>query len=128
MRRISIIWPPCGARGKNAPPWLPRVVRGDKGRNTSFNFKKADWNRFGDLCKLSSDDSVADIELQSCLMRPGRPYPFIKGQKIKPVCPGLPRNIGGLFGKGKRLKGSILKRLLLKISYILKNKKPKLNL
>ncbi|GFO14931.1 RNA-directed DNA polymerase from mobile element jockey [Plakobranchus ocellatus] len=30
--------------------------------NTSFNFKKADWNRFGDLRKLSLDDSVADIE------------------------------------------------------------------
>ncbi|GFO40538.1 NADP dehydrogenase [ubiquinone] iron-sulfur protein 8, mitochondrial [Plakobranchus ocellatus] len=25
--------------------------------NTTFNFKKADWNRFGDLCKLSLDDS-----------------------------------------------------------------------
>ncbi|GFO13692.1 ribonuclease h [Plakobranchus ocellatus] len=59
---------------------------------------------------------------RSCLMmndfpsmRPGLPYPFIRGRKIKPVSPGLPRNVGRLFGKGKRLKGSILKRLLLKI-------------
>ncbi|GFO12518.1 RNA-directed DNA polymerase from mobile element jockey [Plakobranchus ocellatus] len=29
---------------------------------STFNFKKADWNRFGDLCKLSLDESVADIE------------------------------------------------------------------
>ncbi|GFO05411.1 RNA-directed DNA polymerase from mobile element jockey [Plakobranchus ocellatus] len=29
---------------------------------TSFNFQKADWGRFGDLCRLSLDDSVADIE------------------------------------------------------------------
>ncbi|GFN91218.1 RNA-directed DNA polymerase from mobile element jockey [Plakobranchus ocellatus] len=37
--------------------------------------------------------------------RPGRPYPFIRRRKIKPVSPGLPRNVGRLFGKGKRLKG-----------------------
>ncbi|GFO32878.1 RNA-directed DNA polymerase from mobile element jockey [Plakobranchus ocellatus] len=37
--------------------------------------------------------------LQSCSMRPGCPYPFIKGRKIKPVCPGLSRNVGRLFRK-----------------------------
>ncbi|GFN87874.1 adenosine deaminase cecr1-a [Plakobranchus ocellatus] len=46
----------------------------------TFNFKKADWSCFGDLSSL----------LQSCSMRPGPPYPFIKGRNLKPECPGLP--------------------------------------
>ncbi|GFO50021.1 RNA-directed DNA polymerase from mobile element jockey [Plakobranchus ocellatus] len=82
--------------------------------NTSFNSKKADWNRFGDLCKLSLDDTVADIEqFTSKLLDAARSsIPFHKGTKNKTR---LPRNVGRLFGKGKRLKGSILKRLILKI-------------
>ncbi|GFN82578.1 RNA-directed DNA polymerase from mobile element jockey [Plakobranchus ocellatus] len=57
--------------------------------NTSFNFKKADWNRFGDLCKLSLDDSVADIEqFTSKLLDAARSsIPFHKGTKCKTRVP-----------------------------------------
>ncbi|GFO27408.1 RNA-directed DNA polymerase from mobile element jockey [Plakobranchus ocellatus] len=56
---------------------------------TSFNFKKADWNRFGDLCKLSLDDSVADIEqFTSKLLDAARlSIPFHKGTKNKTCVP-----------------------------------------
>ncbi|GFO24243.1 Pol-like protein [Plakobranchus ocellatus] len=49
----------------------------------SFNFLKADWNRFGDLCQLSPDDSVADIEqFTSKLLDAARSsIPFHKGTK-----------------------------------------------
>ncbi|GFO00797.1 RNA-directed DNA polymerase from mobile element jockey [Plakobranchus ocellatus] len=56
---------------------------------TSFNFKKADWNRFRDLCKLSLDDSVADIEqFTSKLLDAARSsIPFHKGTKNKTRVP-----------------------------------------
>ncbi|GFN87438.1 RNA-directed DNA polymerase from mobile element jockey [Plakobranchus ocellatus] len=52
---------------------------------TSFNFQKADWNRFGDLCKLSLDDSVADIkQFTSKLLDAAKSsIPFHKGTKNK---------------------------------------------
>ncbi|GFN92585.1 RNA-directed DNA polymerase from mobile element jockey [Plakobranchus ocellatus] len=57
--------------------------------NTTFNFKKADWNRFGDLCKLSLDDSVADIEqFTSKLLDAARAsISFHKGTKNKTRVP-----------------------------------------
>ncbi|GFO41939.1 RNA-directed DNA polymerase from mobile element jockey [Plakobranchus ocellatus] len=57
--------------------------------NASFNFKKADWNRFEDLCKLSLDDSVADIEqFTSELLDAARSsIPFHKGTKHKTRVP-----------------------------------------
>ncbi|GFO23345.1 RNA-directed DNA polymerase from mobile element jockey [Plakobranchus ocellatus] len=57
--------------------------------NTSFNFIKTDWNRFGDLCKLSLDDSVADIEqFTSKLFDAARSsIPFHKGTKCKTRVP-----------------------------------------
>ncbi|GFO10087.1 RNA-directed DNA polymerase from mobile element jockey [Plakobranchus ocellatus] len=56
---------------------------------TSFNFKKADWNRFGELCKLSLDDSVADIEqFTSKLLDAARSsIHFHKGTKNKTRVP-----------------------------------------
>ncbi|GFN99155.1 RNA-directed DNA polymerase from mobile element jockey [Plakobranchus ocellatus] len=52
---------------------------------TSFNFKKAEWNRYRDLCKLSLEDSVADIEqFTSKLLDAARSsIPFHKGMKNK---------------------------------------------
>ncbi|GFO03547.1 LINE-1 retrotransposable element orf2 protein [Plakobranchus ocellatus] len=56
---------------------------------TSFNFQKADWSRFGDLCKLSLDDSVADIEqFTSKLLGAARSsIPSHKGTKCKTRVP-----------------------------------------
>ncbi|GFN87445.1 RNA-directed DNA polymerase from mobile element jockey [Plakobranchus ocellatus] len=56
---------------------------------TSFNCKKADWNRFRDLCKLSLDDSVADNEqFTSKLLDAARSsIPFHKGTKNKTRVP-----------------------------------------
>ncbi|GFO50066.1 retrovirus-related pol polyprotein from type-1 retrotransposable element r1 [Plakobranchus ocellatus] len=70
----------------------PSPPKSSSNVNTTFNFKKADWNRFGDLCKLSLDDSVAGIEqFTAKLLDAARSsYPFIRGRKIKPVSPGLP--------------------------------------
>ncbi|GFO29678.1 RNA-directed DNA polymerase from mobile element jockey [Plakobranchus ocellatus] len=51
----------------------------------------ADWNRFGDLCKLSLDDSVADIEqFTSKLLDAARSsIPFHKGTKNKTRVPWI---------------------------------------
>ncbi|GFN95519.1 RNA-directed DNA polymerase from mobile element jockey [Plakobranchus ocellatus] len=56
---------------------------------TTFNFQKADWSRFGDLCRLSLDDSVADIEqFTSKLLDAARSsIPFHKGTKCKTRVP-----------------------------------------
>ncbi|GFN80682.1 RNA-directed DNA polymerase from mobile element jockey [Plakobranchus ocellatus] len=76
----------------------------------SFNVQKADWSRFGDLCKLSLDDSVADIEkFTSKLLDAARSsIPSHKGTKYKTR---VPRNVVRLCRKRKRLKGGILKPL-----------------
>ncbi|GFO26030.1 RNA-directed DNA polymerase from mobile element jockey [Plakobranchus ocellatus] len=52
---------------------------------TSFNFQKTDWNCFRDLCRLSLDDSVADIEqFASKLLDAARSsIPFHKETKCK---------------------------------------------
>ncbi|GFN92453.1 RNA-directed DNA polymerase from mobile element jockey [Plakobranchus ocellatus] len=85
--------------------------------NTTFNFKKCRLERFGDVCKLSLDDSVADIEqFTSKLLDAARSsIPFHKGAKNKTRVPWFTQDCRQALGKGKRLKGSILKRLLLKI-------------
>ncbi|GFO13715.1 ubiquitin-protein ligase e3b-like [Plakobranchus ocellatus] len=56
---------------------------------TSFNFQKADWSRFGDLSRLSLDDSLADIEqFTSKLLDAARSsIPFHKGTKCKTRVP-----------------------------------------
>ncbi|GFN95421.1 RNA-directed DNA polymerase from mobile element jockey [Plakobranchus ocellatus] len=60
---------------------------------TSFNFQKADGSRLGDLCRLfwTTPWPTSSSFSQSCSMRPGRPYPFIKELNVKRECPGLPR-------------------------------------
>ncbi|GFN81049.1 RNA-directed DNA polymerase from mobile element jockey [Plakobranchus ocellatus] len=43
--------------------------------NTSFNFKKADWNRFGDMQTVFGRLwPTSSSLLQSCSVRPGHPY------------------------------------------------------
>ncbi|GFO29435.1 RNA-directed DNA polymerase from mobile element jockey [Plakobranchus ocellatus] len=51
----------------------------------SFNFQKADWDHFGDLCRLSLRDSVANIkQFTSKLFNAARSsVPFHKGTKYK---------------------------------------------
>ncbi|GFO14824.1 RNA-directed DNA polymerase from mobile element jockey-like [Plakobranchus ocellatus] len=57
--------------------------------NTSFNFQKAEWNRFQDLCRLSLDDYVADIEqfTSKLLDAANSSIPFHKGTKCKTRAP-----------------------------------------
>ncbi|GFO14855.1 RNA-directed DNA polymerase from mobile element jockey [Plakobranchus ocellatus] len=85
--------------------------------NTTFNFKQADWNHFEDLCKLSLDESVADIEqFTSKLLDAARTsIPFHKGTKNKTCVPWFTQECRQALRERKRLKGSILKHLILKI-------------
>ncbi|GFN87433.1 RNA-directed DNA polymerase from mobile element jockey [Plakobranchus ocellatus] len=77
----------CGS--DHSPIFLTLSSHFNGNTNTTFNFKKADWNRFGDLCKLSLDDSVADIEqFTSKLLDAARSsIPFHKGTKNKTRVP-----------------------------------------
>ncbi|GFO37289.1 RNA-directed DNA polymerase from mobile element jockey [Plakobranchus ocellatus] len=77
----------CGS--DHIPIFLTLTSNFSSNVNTSFNFKKADLNRFGDLCKLSLDDSVADIEqfISKLLDAARSSIPFHKGTKNKTRVP-----------------------------------------
>ncbi|GFO04556.1 RNA-directed DNA polymerase from mobile element jockey [Plakobranchus ocellatus] len=104
--------------------------------NTSFNFKKADWNRFGDLCKLSLDDSVADIEqFTSKLLDAARSsIPFHKGTKNKTRVPWFTQECRQALWERKKAQRKYfktpsfenfvnLKKQKAKVKFVIKNSK-----
>ncbi|GFO49476.1 RNA-directed DNA polymerase from mobile element jockey [Plakobranchus ocellatus] len=103
---------------------------------TSFNFKKADWNRFGDLCKLSLDDSVADIEqFTSKLLDAARSsIPFHKGTKNKTRVPWFTQECRQALRERKKAQRKYFKtpsfenfinfkKQKVKVKFVIKNSK-----
>ncbi|GFO21225.1 RNA-directed DNA polymerase from mobile element jockey [Plakobranchus ocellatus] len=66
-------------------PYVPLPMRYYKCQRYGHGKDRSDWNRFGDLCKLSLDDSVADIEqfTAKLLDATRSSIPFHKGTKNK---------------------------------------------
>ncbi|GFN92578.1 RNA-directed DNA polymerase from mobile element jockey [Plakobranchus ocellatus] len=86
--------------------------------NITFNVKKADWNLFGDLCKLFLDDSVADIEqFTSKLLDAARSsIPFHKGTKNKTHVPWFTQECRQALQESKKAQRKYFKAPTLKIS------------
>ncbi|GFO19486.1 RNA-directed DNA polymerase from mobile element jockey [Plakobranchus ocellatus] len=83
-------------------------------KTTSFNFQKADWSFFGDLCRLSLDDSMADIEqFTSKLLDAARSsIPFHKGTKCKTQVPRFTQEFRSKLDYGSVVYGSAKKHVL----------------
>ncbi|GFN84619.1 RNA-directed DNA polymerase from mobile element jockey [Plakobranchus ocellatus] len=62
--------------------------------SSTFHFKKANWNRFGDLCRLPLDGSVVDVEQFTLkLLDAARSFKlFYKGTKFKTKVPWFTQN------------------------------------
>ena len=50
----------CGS--DHFPIFLTLTKNFNMSQNLLYNFKKADWSRFGDLCKSSIDDSILEMD------------------------------------------------------------------
>ncbi|GFO37532.1 RNA-directed DNA polymerase from mobile element jockey [Plakobranchus ocellatus] len=77
--------------------------------NTSFNLKKAIGTvseTFADCLWTTLWPSSRSL-LQSCSMRPGRLYPFTKGQNLKHECPDIPRTHLDHRGQPPILEGGV---------------------
>ncbi|GFN94348.1 Pol-like protein [Plakobranchus ocellatus] len=76
-------------------------------RNRSTSQAQADWNRFGDPCRLYLDDSVTDIEqFTSKLLGAARSsIPFHKGTKCKTRLPRFTQEYDfAIYAEGKHLQ------------------------